>query len=143
MCSELQKSLEPEHSTCLLLSCAPLFFCWVIAHRRCSLTSHMTATEQSTRNKHSQPRKSRAGALVTHHPAWVGHHTGGSWTTPTVHPCPLRWEGVGGSTALSTPKLQQHVQQQNKNKSFGTFLDLFPIFFMSARCYVAILSRGT
>ena len=25
--------------------------------------------------------------LVIHHPAWVGHHTGGSRSTPTVHPC--------------------------------------------------------
>ena len=22
-----------------------------------------------------------------HHPAWVEGHTGGSWFTPTVHPC--------------------------------------------------------
>ena len=46
-------------------------------------------------HQHSQPRKARAGALVTHHPAWVGHHTGGFRSTPTVHPCPLRWEGCG------------------------------------------------
>ena len=28
-----------------------------------------------------------AGALMAHRPAWVGHHTGGSRSTPTVHPC--------------------------------------------------------
>ena len=33
------------------------------------------------------PRNARAGALVIHHPAWVGHHTGGSRSTPTVHRC--------------------------------------------------------
>ena len=36
-------------------------------------------------------RKARAGALVIHHPAWVGHHTGGSGSTPTAHRC--RYDG--------------------------------------------------
>ena len=29
----------------------------------------------------------RAGALMFHYPAWLEHHTGGSRSTPTVHPC--------------------------------------------------------
>ena len=42
---------------------------------------------------HKQPRNTihasnaRAGALVIHRPAWVGHHTGGSRSTPTAHLC--------------------------------------------------------
>ena len=47
------------------------------------------------RHKHSQPRNARAGALVVHHLAWVGRHAGGSWSTPTVHPCMVRQEGCG------------------------------------------------
>ena len=49
-------------------------------------TSHTTSSE----HKHSQPRNGRAGALIAHHPAWSGHHTGGSWSTPTVHLCLVR-----------------------------------------------------
>ena len=41
------------------------------------------------RHKHSQPRKARAGALMAHHPAWVGHHTGGSRSIQTVPHYPL------------------------------------------------------
>ena len=42
---------------------------------------------------HKQPRNTihasnaRAGALVIHRPAWVGHRTGGSRSTPTAHLC--------------------------------------------------------
>ena len=36
------------------------------------------------RHKRSQPRKARSCALMTHHPAWVSHHTGGSRSTPTT-----------------------------------------------------------
>ena len=35
--------------------------------------------------------QARAGALMDHRLAWVGHHTGGFRSEPTVHPCPLRW----------------------------------------------------
>ena len=41
------------------------------------------------------PRNARAGALVIHHPAWVGHHTGGSRSTPTVHRCRQGTESCG------------------------------------------------
>ena len=46
-----------------------------IIHRPCT-THHNTPTSTA-----------RAGALMFHHPAWVEHHTGGSRSTPTVHPC--------------------------------------------------------
>ena len=49
---------------------------------------------------------------MAHHPAWVGHHTGGSRSKPTVHPCPLRWGGCGLLTSTPThnnePKKTQH-----------------------------------
>ena len=32
---------------------------------------------------------------MPHHPAWVGHLTGGSRSTPTVHPCLVRQGGCG------------------------------------------------
>ena len=31
----------------------------------------------------------RLALWFLHHPAWVEGHTGGSWLTPTVHPCPV------------------------------------------------------
>ena len=46
----------------------------------------------STEHEPKQQRTARAGALMTHHPAWVGHHTVGSRSTPTVHPC--RYDGL-------------------------------------------------
>ena len=52
-------------------------------HRPCT-THHYTPTSTA-----------RAGALMFHHPAWVEHHTGGSRSTPTVHPCWLRSGGRG------------------------------------------------
>ena len=39
---------------------------------------------------------------MAHHRAWVGHHTGGSGSKPTVHPCPLRWGGCGLLTNSTT-----------------------------------------
>ena len=53
---------------------------------------------------HKQTRKHEPGALMSHHPAWVGHHTGGSRSKPTVHPCPHRWEGCGLLTDSPTPQ---------------------------------------
>ena len=45
----------------------------------------------STEHEPKQQRTARAGALMAHHPAWVSHHTGGSWSTPTVQRC--RYDG--------------------------------------------------
>ena len=41
----------------------------------------------STEHEPKQQRTARAGALMAHHPAWVGHHTDGSRSTPIVHRC--------------------------------------------------------
>ena len=57
------------------------------------------------RHKHKQSRNARGGALAAHHLAWVGHHTGGSSSTPTVHPCLVRQGRCRWLTALSTPKI--------------------------------------
>ena len=74
------------------------------AHSRCVLgnstrtvLTHLSRDDHRARqrHKHSHPHNARAGALMAHHPAWVGHHRGGSNSTPTVHACPLRWEGCG------------------------------------------------
>ena len=68
-----------------------------------TITLTMTSTEQE--HEHKQQQIARAGALMTHHPAWVGHHTGGSRSTPTVHRS--KGEAVGGST--TTNPQQQHT----------------------------------
>ena len=69
-----------------------------------TITLTMTSTEQE--HEHKPQRTARAGALVARHPAWVGHHTGGSWSTPTVQRCP-KGEAVCGSTTTN-PK-QPHT----------------------------------
>ena len=48
-----------------------------------ALTTKTTTAQANT--------QARAGTLMAHHPVWVGHHTGGSRSKPTVHTCPLRW----------------------------------------------------
>ena len=50
------------------------------------ITNIHQSTQQST---------TRVGALMAHHPAWVSHHTGGSRSIPTVHPCSRKGEGCG------------------------------------------------
>ena len=64
--AEIQGQCVREHSTKRNGS---------IIHRPCT-THHNTPTSTA-----------RAGALMFHHPAWVEHHTGGSRSIPTVHPC--------------------------------------------------------
>ena len=52
---------------------------------------------------------------MAHHPAWVGHHTGGSRSKPTVHPCPLRWRGCGLLTNSTTHNNESKKTQHNNN----------------------------
>ena len=73
-----------------------------------SLTSHMTTTEQDNDTSTRNHAKHELGALVDHHPAWVGHHTGGSRSTLTVHPCPLRCEGCGWLNSTISPQFIHH-----------------------------------
>ena len=63
----------------------------------------------STEREPKQQRTARADALMTHHPAWVGHHTGGSVNTHNT-PVPSRREAVGGPTTTGTPQRQRRVQ---------------------------------
>ena len=57
-------------------------------------TSHLSHDDHRARqrHKHSQPREARTGA-----------YTGGSQSTPTVHPCPPRWEGCGWLNSTHCP----------------------------------------
>ena len=63
---------------------------------------------------------------MAHHPAWVGHHTGGSRSKTTVHPCPLRWWGCGLLTGTPShnnePKKTQHNNNIGKREIVFTFL---------------------
>ena len=73
----------------------------------------LTTTISHDNNNTAQANtQASAGALMAHHPAWVGHHTGGSRSKPTVHPCPLRWDGCGLLTNSTThnnePKKTEH-----------------------------------
>ena len=67
----------------------------------------------------------RAGALVIHHPAWVGHHTGGCRSTPTIHRC--RYYGrlwVARSPTTTTtqclaPIIQAYMAAEHWYQEFG------------------------
>ena len=54
---------------------------------RGSVSEHGASQSPLTRQRQHCTTPARAGAQMAHHPAWVGHHTGGSWSTPTVQPC--------------------------------------------------------
>ena len=43
----------------------------------------------------SAEQHNRVGALVTHHPAWMSHHTGGSRQGRPRYTCAQQWEGRG------------------------------------------------
>ena len=53
-----------------------------------------------------QSRTARAGALMAHHPAWVGHLTGGSWMTPTEHSCSRKGGGCGWLNSTILTKIE-------------------------------------
>ena len=46
----------------------------------------------STEHEPKQQRTARAGALMTHHPAWVGHHIGGSRSVNTTPQMPREYD---------------------------------------------------
>ena len=43
----------------------------------------------------SAEQQNRVGALVTHHPAWMSHHTGGSLQGYPRYTGAQQWEGRG------------------------------------------------
>ena len=61
--------------------------------------------------------QARAGALMAQHPVWVGHHTRGSRSKPTVHLCPLRWRGCGLLTSTPTHNNESKKTQHDNNSS--------------------------
>ena len=75
---------------------------------RCTKPNYHNQSRQQ-QPPHKQTRNARAGALMAHHPAWVGHHTG------TVHPCPLRWGGCGLLTGTPTHNNESKKTQHNNN----------------------------
>ena len=82
---------------------------------------------------HDQPRKqARAGALVSHHLAWMWHHTGGSPSTPTVHPCPPRWGGCGWHQQHSAIACQCLTEPKQQNLT--TFLKFLNFLIFDFEC---------
>ena len=55
----------------------------------------------------SRPMYVRLALWNLHHPDWVEGHTGGSRLTPTIHPCSLREEAVGGLTNSMSPMIHK------------------------------------
>ena len=49
-------------------------------------TTTMPPSDTTTAITAQANTQARAGALLAHHPAWVGHHTGGPGLNPTALP---------------------------------------------------------
>ena len=74
------------------------------------MSEHGASQAPFTRRRQHYDSTARAGALVAHHVPWVGHHTGWSRSTPTVHPCLVRQGGCGW---LHHKKAQQPKDEPN------------------------------
>ena len=91
-----------------------------------SSTSHLSHDDHRARQRHMReciPRKARAGAFVTHHPAWAGHHTGESRSTHYTR------AHHGGKAVL-------HFDSDELAHVFFTILERLPLFL---RCGAASL----
>ena len=80
------------------------------------------------------PRNARAGALVIHHPAWVGHHT--VWVPVNTHSTTgavNEREAVGGSapTTNTTQDVLRQEFRQTLSLFFLSFCSLSFFFFFS------------
>ena len=83
-----------------------------------------TSTEREHELK--QQRTARAGVLVTRHLAWVGHPSGGSRSTPTVHRCPTG-KAVGGSA----PQNNRNTSTMTEGESRPEMRQHFPSLLLS------------
>ena len=63
------------------------YFCNMKPKKRNDVTIHRDNTTFCMTHHHHTSKQARAGALMAHHLAWMSHHTGGSPSTPTIHPC--------------------------------------------------------
>ena len=71
---------------------------------------------------------------MAHHPAWVGH-TGGSRSTPTVHPCLVRQAGCGW---LTHHKHYNHHKMSPPQNYFNIFV-LLSSFVQGVFCHFLFL----
>ena len=84
-------SHNPTFSVVLInLRCYVLFFCWQTSKVCDKKTHHQANTQTTTQTMHA-----RAGSGVSIILLGWWHQTGASRSIPTVHPCPLRWGGLG------------------------------------------------
>ena len=74
----------------------------------------------AAQQKPSAMQQNRVGALVTHHPAWMSHHTGGSRQGHPRYTGAQQWEGRGWP--------DQEISQSSSS-STHEMLKLFNILF--------------
>ena len=78
-------------------------------------------------------------------PGWE-HHTGGSRSTPTVHPCPLRRRGCGWLVTTTHHLTKMSPNSDMQQKTFLTFLSVCSFllsvffFFFAFFCFIFIVS---
>ena len=62
----------------------------------------------------SAEQQNRVGALVTHHPAWMSHHTGGSWQGHPRYTGAQQWESRGWpDQEISQSAAHRHMKCKN------------------------------
>ena len=101
---------------------------------RGGVSEHSASQSPLTRLRQHCTTQARAGALMAHHPAWVGH-TGGSRSTPTVHPCLVRQEGCRW---LTYQKHYNHHKMSPPQNYFNIFV-LLSSFLLGVFCHFLFL----
>ena len=92
-------------------------------HRSSLVMSRVnTSRVQSVQQNPSAEQQNRVGALVTHHPAWMSHHTGGSRQGHARYTGAQQWEGRGWpDLEISQSAAHRHEMQKlllrNKGKT--------------------------
>ena len=61
--------------------------------------------------------QARAGSVVKHHPACMWHHTGGSQSIPTVHPCPYEVRPWVAHSLTTPHNPQSYVEADRAGKT--------------------------
>ena len=68
----------------------------------------------AAQQKPSAVQQNRVGALVTHHPAWMSHHTGGSRQGHPRYTGAQQWEGRGWpDQEISQSAAHRHTKCQS------------------------------
>ena len=87
-----------------------------------AMLSTASAQFSAAQQNPSAEQQNRVGALVTHHPAWMSHHTGGSRQGHHGTPVPNSGKAVAGPIRRSAS--QQQLIDTEAKVMFDRFIQL-------------------